>query len=170
MPITKEINPWNCRRCFEYLKTWSQYLFFGVLFTYIEEVTVEMYSNVYTQRQTMKLFTKNILFWIKWNNIFMLSCQWHQMETCSMLLALCERNPLVTGGFPSQRPVTWSFDIFFDLRLNKWLSNQPRHRWIEMPLCSLWHHCDWDIFCEYNPWCLHCFNSLAPGRFQFDFR
>ena len=33
-----------------------------------------------------------------------------------------------TGGFPSQRPVTWSYDAFFDLRLNKWLSKQSRHR------------------------------------------
>ena len=24
-----------------------------------------------------------------------------------------------TGGFPSQRPVTRSFDVFFDLRMNK---------------------------------------------------
>ena len=34
---------------------------------------------------------------------------------------------LVTGilcrEFPSQRPVTQSFDVFFDLRLNKRLSN-----------------------------------------------
>ena len=43
----------------------------------------------------------------------------HQMETFSALLALCEGNPPVTGGFPSQRPVTRSFDLFFDLRLNK---------------------------------------------------
>ena len=35
----------------------------------------------------------------------------HQMETFSALLALCEGNPPVTGGFPSQRPVTelWCF-------------------------------------------------------------
>ena len=26
----------------------------------------------------------------------------------------------VTGEFPSQRPVTRSFAVFFDLRLNKW--------------------------------------------------
>ena len=45
------------------------------------------------------------------------------MDTFSPLLALCEGNPLVTGGFPSQRPVTWSFDVFFDLRFNKRLSN-----------------------------------------------
>ena len=34
--------------------------------------------------------------------------------TFSVLLTLCEGNPLVTGGFPSQRPVTQSFDVFFD--------------------------------------------------------
>ena len=37
----------------------------------------------------------------------------------SVLLALCEGNSPVTGEFPSQRPVTRSFDVFFDLRLNK---------------------------------------------------
>ena len=44
------------------------------------------------------------------------------MKTFSALLALCEGIPPVTGGFPSQRPVTQSFDVFFDLRLNKRLS------------------------------------------------
>ena len=42
----------------------------------------------------------------------------------SALLTLCEGNPPVTGGFPSQRPVPRSFDVFFDLRLNKRLSNR----------------------------------------------
>ena len=44
------------------------------------------------------------------------------METFSALLSLCEGNPPGTGGFPPQRPVTRSFDVFFDLRLNKRLS------------------------------------------------
>ena len=39
------------------------------------------------------------------------------MEIFSMSLALCEGNLQVTGGFPSQRPVTQSFDVFFDLHL-----------------------------------------------------
>ena len=38
------------------------------------------------------------------------------------LLALCTRNSPVTGEFHSQRPVTRSFDVFCDLRLNKRLS------------------------------------------------
>ena len=37
----------------------------------------------------------------------------------STLLAICAGNSLVTGEFPSQRPVTRSFDVFFDLCLNK---------------------------------------------------
>ena len=45
------------------------------------------------------------------------------METIPTLLALCVGNSPVTEEFPSQRPVTGSFDVFFDLRLNKRLSN-----------------------------------------------
>ena len=48
----------------------------------------------------------------------------HQMETFSTLLALCAGNSPVTGEFPSQRPVKWSFDVFFDLSLNKQISKQ----------------------------------------------
>ena len=48
----------------------------------------------------------------------------HQIEKFSMLLVLCEGNPPVTGGFPSQRPVMCSLDVFFDLHLNKQLSKQ----------------------------------------------
>ena len=48
----------------------------------------------------------------------------------------------VTGEFPSQRPVTRSFDVFFDLRLNKRLSNPSRRRRFETPWCSSWHHCN----------------------------
>ena len=51
----------------------------------------------------------------------------------------------VTGPFPSQRPVTQSFDVFSDLRLNKRLSKQSwqsRRRWFETPSHSLWRHCN----------------------------
>ena len=44
------------------------------------------------------------------------------METFSALLAICAGNSPVSGEFPAQRPVTRSFDVFFDLRLNKRLS------------------------------------------------
>ena len=41
------------------------------------------------------------------------------METFSASLAACEGNLPVTSEFLSQRPVTRSFDVFFDLSLNK---------------------------------------------------
>ena len=49
------------------------------------------------------------------------------METFSALLAICAGNSLVTGEFPAQRPVTRSFDVFFDVSPNKRLSKQWRH-------------------------------------------
>ena len=48
------------------------------------------------------------------------------METFSALLAICVGKSPVPGEFPAQRPVTQSFDAFFDLRLNKRLSKQSR--------------------------------------------
>ena len=50
--------------------------------------------------------------------------------------------PLVTGGFPSQRPVTQSVDVSFDLCLNKRMSKQSRRRWFDTPSRSLWRHCN----------------------------
>ena len=38
-----------------------------------------------------------------------------------------------------------SFDVFFDLRLNKRLSKQPWGWWFETPSCSLWRQCNGDI-------------------------
>ena len=78
------------------------------------------------------------------NNRPVLSLTWwrHEMETFSALLALCERNPPVTGGFPSQRPETRSFGVFFNLHLNKRLRKQSRSMWFGTPPCSLWGHCN----------------------------
>ena len=44
------------------------------------------------------------------------------METFSALLALYAGNSPVNGEFPSQRPVTQSLDVLFDLHMNKRLS------------------------------------------------
>ena len=63
-------------------------------------------------------------------------------ETFSALLALCAGNSPVPDEFPSQRPMRRSFDIFFDLCLNKQLSKQSRRWWFETPPCPLWHHCN----------------------------
>ena len=44
------------------------------------------------------------------------------MEAFSTLLAFCAGNSPVTGEFPTQKPVTRSFDVFFDMHLNKRLT------------------------------------------------
>ena len=64
----------------------------------------------------------------------------HQMETFSALLTICAGNSPVTSEFPTQRPVTRSFDIFFDLCLNEWLSKQSCGWWFETPSRPLWRH------------------------------
>ena len=60
----------------------------------------------------------------------------HQMETFFVLLAICAGN-----SPPAQRPVTRSFDVFFDMRPNKRLSKQSWGWWFETLQCSLWRHC-----------------------------
>ena len=67
---------------------------------------------------------------------------WWRHQTFSALLALCAGNSPVTGEFPAQRPVTRSFDVFFDLRLNKLLSKQSRDWWFETLSRPLWRHCN----------------------------
>ena len=58
-------------------------------------------------------------------------CKW---KTFSMLLAICAVNSPATSEFPAQRPVMRSFNVFFDLHLNKQLGKQTRHRWFETHL------------------------------------
>ena len=64
----------------------------------------------------------------------------HQMETFSASLAICAGNSSVHGEFPAQRPVTRSFDVFFDVSPNKRLSKQSWAWWFETLSPSLWRH------------------------------
>ena len=50
----------------------------------------------------------------------------HQMVTYPALLALCAGNSSVIGEFPAQRPVTWSFGVFFFIYnwINGWVNNR----------------------------------------------
>ena len=70
-------------------------------------------------------------------------CHWPDLYMmASSLLALCVGNSPVPGEFPSQRPVTWRFDVFFDLCQIKGLSKQSWGWWFELPSCPLWCHCN----------------------------
>ena len=65
----------------------------------------------------------------------------HQMEAFSALLALFTGNSPVPGEFPTQRPVTRSLDVFFDLRPNKRLRKQSWGWWFETLSRPLWRNC-----------------------------
>ena len=80
--------------------------------------------------------------WRKHQSYTLLAWWRHQMETFSALLALCAGSSPVSGEFPAQRPVTRSFDVFFDLHLNKRLSKQSWGWWSETPSRPLWRHCN----------------------------
>ena len=58
------------------------------------------------------------------------------MEIISALLAIC------AGIHRSQRPVTRSFGVFFDLRLNKRLSKQSWGWWFDTSSRPLGHRCN----------------------------
>ena len=64
----------------------------------------------------------------------------HQMKTFFALLAIWAGKSSVTDEFSAQRPVTRSFDVFCDMRLNKRLSTQSWNWWYETPSCPLWRH------------------------------
>ena len=77
----------------------------------------------------------------------------HQMETFSALLAICTGNSPVPGEFHAQTPVTRSFDVFFDLALNK-RSKQTWGWWFETLSRQLWRHHNDKFSCWwYEPPC-----------------
>ena len=82
----------------------------------------------------------------------------HQMETFSVLLALCVGNSPVTGEFSAQRPLTRSFNVFFDLRQNEQLSRGAgdlrrlrAHYYVRV---ILWFYCIYMVMEMPCPWVL----------------
>ena len=73
------------------------------------------------------------LMWTIWTSLSAVRERPLNLNTHSLTL---------TGGFPLQSLVRWSFDVFFDLRLNKWLSKQSGPRWFETPSRSSWRPCN----------------------------
>ena len=123
---TKKLSIWNRSQHSSYLT--------GVLFSHVNATHLKIGHLWIMGYSIFKWVTKT---WLH------LTARWHhQMETFSALLALCAGNSLVTGEFPSQRPVTRSFDVFFDLCLNKRFSKQSWGRWFETPSRSLSRHCN----------------------------
>ena len=108
--------------------------------------------------------------WLLFMMKYSLSMAWHisfmitsSNGNFSMLLTLCEGNSPVTGEFPTQRPVTWSFDVFFDLCLNKRLSKQSRCWRFQMPSHPLWCHCN--AVEPYEPKDIHHYRTDSYSSF-----
>ena len=92
-------------------------------------------------RQTSTIF-QTFLDVFSCENVSIRLTWWrHKMVTFSALLAICAGTSSVTGEFPAQRPMTRSFDVFFDLHLNKRLSKQSWSWWFETKSRPSWRHC-----------------------------
>ena len=104
------------------------------------------------------------------------------MMTSSNGNFFCVTGPLCgeftgTGEFPAQRPVTRSFDVFYDLRLNKRLSKQPWGWWFETSPWWLWRQSNAPVTLCCRWWCYfikktHCLTNpvnhdrYLPGPFK----
>ena len=69
-------------------------------------------------------------------------------------------NSPVIGEFPSQMPVTRSFDVFFDLRPKKRLIKQSQLRWLETLSRQLWHQ--GNEYIKYEPAFLSMNRAICP--------
>ena len=88
----------------------------------------------------------------------------HQMEIFSALLAICAGNSPVTCEFPTQRPVTRSFDVYFDLRPNERLSKQWWGWWFETLSRSLWRHRNAQIYVSAMLYMHQCIMSFGNAH------
>ena len=90
---------------------------------------------------------------------------WPRVKMLSTLLALCEENPPVTGGFPDKGPIMQSFDFFLYFSQNKLLNKHSNCHWFDMTWRS------WDIsvmlvasarfLSSFGPFCHIYWNSIS---------
>ena len=121
---------------------------FWKIFRYLDRKKNGMVQQVPTK------FSVRLCITVSFNNAC-ISClpRWrHQMETFSAWLSICAENSPVTGEFIAQRPVTRSFDVFFDLRPNARFSKQSWGWWFETSSRPL----------------LRQSNALSPSRRTFE--
>ena len=128
-PFAKEIHRWprNAFLCHDViiptLLVESMYIFVFQL-PFLVNFFTEIYVTIIDefQKTTMNCCVLTLIIYIVRRRVY-------------------SRSP-VCGEFPAQRPVTRSFDIFFDLRLNKRLHKQSWGWWFETLSCPLWRQCN----------------------------
>ena len=102
---------------------------FVVISSYVAEFAVRLHKQM-----TARSLHEKLPFWPERDVIghdLVGYPTWRRLRTC-----------VFPGEFPAQRPVTRSFDVFFDLRLNTRLSKQWWGWWFETPSSPLWRHCN----------------------------
>ena len=137
-PVARKIFPfevviiWDDRYCLHYLALCIIAIYNCKVFhRWFEMLTV--YGSV---------FSCTCVSYYKWHcNVL------HVMKTSSNGNIFRVTGPLCgeftgPGEFPTQRPVTQSFDVFFDLRLDQRLSKQSWGWWFETLSRPLWCHCN----------------------------
>ena len=80
-------------------------------------------------------------------------------------LVFCEGNPPVTSGFPSQSASNMELWCFFVDSPNRLLEKDSKLQWSE----TWWCLCDFTVMGWGNS-SFVLFNSLAPGKFELNFR
>ena len=85
----------------------------------------------------------------------------HDMGTFSMLLAICEGNPPVTGGFPSQRASNKS--VMFYLMLPKLLDKQSSCWWYSLQSFDVFFDVSWNKLLDKQSscWCFFFFETFV---------
>ena len=132
--LSNLLTKWNC---------YKQHYFKWVSHALLKYSSMDVFIDIFWTAEFANMLNTELIimqFWLKTNKLSLNIKYWlihdrhlnapspfftwwrHQMETFSALLVLCEGNSPATGEFPAQGPVTRSFAVFFDLRLNKRLS------------------------------------------------
>ena len=111
-----------------------------VLMLFVVQCTDYKYNFV-----TLTLTEQSCIKCVKTQAIFIMKSSNGYISAA--LLTLCAGNLPVTGELTSKRPETRSFDVFFDVLLNKRQNKQSRCWWFETHWYSLWRHCN----AEENP-------------------
>ena len=104
-------------------RSWPKTHHMSLTLLHIYSIYVYMYIHIY--KLTSHCYRNHCQKW-GYKTSFRMKVHDDAIEwkTFSALQAFGAGKSAVTGEFPSQRPVTQSFDIFFDLRLNQQLSKQ----------------------------------------------
>ena len=126
------------RSFIEYIVLWLWFVCYSIWIESILTTIIKCTLYVFISQKFCSVENKSYYYYHHYMPRCLYIPWWrHQMEIFSALLAICAGNSPVPGEFPAQRPVTRSFGVFFDLRLNQRLSKQSLGWWFDSIMRSL---------------------------------